>query len=448
MYSILCVDDDRTIVSALAVILKKSGYNVFIALSGSEALEILEKETINIAIIDYKMPYMDGIELLKKIKKDNEDIEVLMLTGHGTIDNAVESIKMGAFDYLIKPFHKNDILNRIDKILKIKNLQNENIQLKSRLKDKYQFNNLIGNTPKMASIFEMISRISNSDSTVLILGDTGTGKEEIAKAIHFSGNRSEKPFNIIDCTSINPNLIESELFGHVKGAFTGAIHDKTGLLNSTEDGTLFLDEIAEIPMFMQVKLLRAIEERVIRPVGSIVSQKLNARIIAATRRNLRDAINKQEFREDLYYRLNVINIDIPPLCDRKDDIPLLVNHFISKYDGGEKLIEEISEEALKKLMEYDWPGNIRELENCIERAFTLGASGKIKLENLPETVRYRDNVSTDKTSKSSITLSDHEKTLIVNSLKKTNGNKRKTAKILNIGVTTLYRKLKKYGIEY
>ena len=446
-YSILCVDNDRNIVNVLSVILKKSGYNVYSAFNGSDALKILEEEQVDIAIIDYKMPEMSGIDLLKKIKDLNYDVEVLILTGYGTIPNAVESIKLGAFDYILKPFYKNDILSRIDKILQFKKLQTENILLKNRLREKYQIKNLIGKTPKMIEIFKMIPKIADSDSIVLILGETGTGKEEIAKAIHYSGIHAQKLFNIVDCASVNPNLFESELFGHIKGAFTGAINDKVGLLKATEDGTLFLDEIAEIPTYIQVKLLRAIEERVIRPVGSIQSQKFNARIIATTSRNLQVAINKREFREDLFFRLNVISIEIPPLRERKDDIPLLINHFINKFGNNRNLIKGVSDEALQVLMDYDWPGNVRELENCIERAFTLGVKGMIETRDLPKSVFVESKKMVISQSGEKITLSEHEEEIITRTLKETEGNKRKAAKSLNIGITTLYRKLKRYGIE-
>ena len=446
-YSILCVDNDRNTLNALSVILKKSGYNVYSALSGYDALKVLEEERVDIAIVDYKMPSMSGIELLKKMKDLQYDVDVLILTGHGTIPSAVESVKLGAFDYILKPFHKDDLLNRIDKILQIKKLQYENVLLKERLKGKYQFKNLIGKTPKMVEMFELISKISNSDSIVLILGETGTGKEEIAKAIHYSGNRSQRIFNVVDCASINPNLFESELFGHVKGAFTGAINDKIGLLKATGDGTLLFDEIAEIPIYIQIKLLRAIEERVVRAVGSIQPQKFDARIIAATSRNLQEAIKKQEFREDLFFRLNVVSIEIPPLRERKDDIPLLINHFIQKFDKNRNLIERISDSALQILLDYNWPGNVRELENYIERAFTLGVKGLIETKDLPKSILSTNKEIIDSQITSESTLSEYEKEIIIKTLKETEGNKRKTAGKLNIGVTTLYRKLKKYNIE-
>ena len=267
-YSILCVDDEKSVVDVLSTILTKSGYSVFTALRGEDALKLLNEKQFDLAIIDYKMPGMNGIDLLKKINALNIDVAVLLLTGYGTIPNAVESIKLGADDYILKPFHKDDILIRIGKILESKMLHAENLLLKTQLQERFQLKNIIGKTPKMVEIIEMIPKLAASDSTVLILGETGTGKEEFSKAIYFSGNRAKKLFNVVDCSTINPNLFESELFGHVKGAFTGAMRDNTGLLKATENGTLFLDEIAEIPIHIQVKLLRAIEELVIRPVGS------------------------------------------------------------------------------------------------------------------------------------------------------------------------------------
>ncbi|NVM04156.1 MAG: sigma-54-dependent Fis family transcriptional regulator [Candidatus Helarchaeota archaeon] len=445
-FSFLCVDDDKNVVNALKIILNKSGFNVFTALNGFEALDILKSEQIDIAIIDYKMPKMNGTELLKKIKKLNHDVEVLILTGHGTIPNAVESIKIGAFDYILKPFHKEDILNSVEKIVQVKKLQDEKVMPESQLKKRYQFDNLIGSTPGMVEILNTIKKIANSNSLVFIIGETGSGKEEIAKAIHYNGIRSQKKFSIIDCASINPNLFESELFGHVKGAFTGAINDKIGLLKATGDGTIFLDEIADIPMYIQVKLLRAIEERVIRPVGSIQPQKFTARIIAATSKNLTEAINKREFREDLYYRLSVVTINVPPLRERSDDIPLLVNHFIQKFDNNRNLINKVSDEALNTLMNYHWPGNVRELKNCIERAFTLGAKRQINLKDLPDNFHAPVNRITESKNADKPTMSEYEKEIIIKAINASKGNKRKAARDLNIGIATLYRKLKKYNL--
>ncbi|MFC1729955.1 sigma-54-dependent transcriptional regulator [candidate division KSB1 bacterium] len=446
VYSILCVDDDKRIIEVLTLILKSAGYKVYSAFRAVEALKIAENEHIDFAIVDYKMPEMNGIELLKEIKDRKSEIEVLILTGHGTIPNAVEAIKLGAFDYIIKPFHKNDLLHRIKKAKDLKNLRQENVLLKSQLKDKYQGKNFVGRTPGMVKINEMIPKIASSNSTVLILGETGTGKEEVAKAIHYSGIRSDKKFNIVDCASINPNLIESELFGHVKGAFTGAIYDKDGLLKATGNGTLFLDEIAEIPVYIQVKLLRAIEEQVVRPVGSVESLKFNARIMAATSRNLEQAIENREFREDLYFRLNVVTVKIPPLRERKDDIPLLVKHFLSKYEDDNKLITGISKEVMNIFMGYGWPGNVRELENCIERAYTLNVQGEIDAADIPEKIAAGTRRSEITAPGDTATMSEHEKAVIIQALEKTGGNKREAARMLKIGVTTLYRKLKKYNI--
>lgn len=442
--SILCVDDDINLVNALKIILNNSNYEVFTASDGFEALDILKEKPIDIAIVDYKMPRMDGVELLKKIKELNREIEVLILTGYGTISNAVECIKIGAFDYIIKPFRKDDIIKRIEKLSKAQTETPKKVVSRSH---QYKFTNLIGKTPKMVEIHNTISKIADSDSTVLILGETGTGKGEIAKAIHNSGNRANRKFSIIDCASINPNLFESELFGHIKGAFTGASKDKTGLLKTTGEGTLFLDEIADIPIYIQVKLLRAIEEKELRPVGAIQPQKFSARIIAATNKNLYEAMEKEEFRKDLYYRLSVVSFEIPPLRERKDDIPLLVDHFIKKYDKNRNLITGITDEVLNIFMEYDWHGNVRELENCIERAFSLGAEGKINVNDLPDTLHAPASRESAVFNSKKSTMSDYEKEIIFKALNASNGNKRQAARDLKIGIATLYRKLKKYNLN-
>ncbi len=446
--SVLCVDDDRNIVNALKIILNSQGFSVLTALNGNDALSLLGREHVDIAIIDYKMPGISGIELLQRIREMGLDIHVLILTGHGSIPNAVESIRLGAFDYVLKPFHKEDLLHRIHKILQISELQHENIELKSQLRERYKFSNLVGNTPEMIGLFDTIAKVADSDAPVLILGETGTGKEEIAKAIHFSGKRAHRMMNIIDCASINPNLFESELFGHVKGAFTGAIHEKKGLLEVSMEGTIFLDEIADIPAQVQVKLLRAIEERVFRPIGSLHAQKFNARIIAATSKNIKEAIRNREFREDLYYRLNVISLEIPPLRERKDDIPVLVKHFFTKFANENSILKAIPDETMSVLIHYEWPGNVRELENCIERAFVLNAHANLRIQDLPANIILhakdedgRENVA------SGITFSEHEKQIIREAIHAANGNKKQAAETLQIGIATLYRKLKKYGIK-
>jgi len=442
--SILCVDDDINLVNALKIILNNSNYRVFTASDGFEALDILKEKPIDIAIVDYKMPRMDGVELLKKIKELNQKVEVLILTGYGTISNAVECIKIGAFDYIIKPFRKDDIIKRIEKLSEART---ETPAKNVTQTHYYKFDNLISKNAKMLEIRNTIVKIADNDSTVLILGETGTGKGEIAKAIHDCGKRTNKNFNIIDCASINPNLFESELFGHIKGSFTGASKDKIGLLKTTGEGTLFLDEIADIPKYIQVKLLRAIEEKELRPVGAIQHQKFSARIIAATNTNLYEAMKKDEFRKDLYYRLSVVSIEIPALRERKDDIPLLVDHFIKKFDKDRKLITGIADEALQVIIEYDWPGNVRELENCIERAFSLGVEGKIGTDDLPYTIHSPDSCSNTVFSAGKGTMSDYEKEIILKALNASNGNKRQAARDLKIGIATLYRKIKRYNLN-
>jgi len=443
-YTILCVDDDVNLVNALKVILRQSNYEVFTATDGFEALNLLKEKQIDIAIVDYKMPRMNGVELLKKIKAFNRDIEVLILTGCGTIPNAVECIKIGATDYIIKPFQKDDIIKRVKKLSQSKTEVRDGV---SSQPHRFTMNNLIGKTPEIVEIFNTIRKIADSDSTVLILGETGTGKGEIAKAIHYGSSRAHKKFRVIDCASINPNLFESELFGHMKGAFTGAVKNKIGLFRTTGGGTLFLDEIADIPQYVQVKLLRSIEEKEYRPVGGIEAQKFTARIIAATNKNLYDALEKNEFRKDLFYRLSVVLIELPPLRERKSDIPLLVDFFIKKYDRDHNLITGITDDALNILMRYDWPGNIRELENCIERAFSIGAKGNIDVKDLPQLILTQGSAKSLVVNGDKTTLSDYEKEVILNALNDSAGNKRRAARYLNIGIATLYRKLKKYNLN-
>ncbi|RKY86012.1 sigma-54-dependent Fis family transcriptional regulator [candidate division KSB1 bacterium] len=441
MYKILCVDDDRNIVNGLSLILRKSGYYVESTCSGREALNMLKKNKYDLTIVDYKMPGVNGTEILNFIKKNKIPTEVIILTGYGTISHAVESIKSGATDYILKPFHKEDLLTRIEKVFEYKKVQDENLKLKNLLKKNYSFKNLISSNYKMVKVFEKIKKVANNDSTILITGETGTGKEEVAKAIHYSGIYREKIFNVVDCTSINPNLIESELFGYRKGAFTGAITEKMGLLKSTSGGTLFLDEIAEIPVNIQVKFLRALEQKEYRPIGSTELERFNARIIAATSRNLEDEIKKGKFRQDLYYRLNVVRIELPPLRERKEDIPLLVNFFLKKYNKSRALIKKVSDEVYEVFQAYNWPGNIRELENCIERAFALDVRDVIRLEDLPphlQTVSFKVKDSSEK----SFSIKESEKDLILKSLKESNGDKKKAAKMLGISLATLYRRLK------
>jgi len=440
---ILCVDDDTNVLSALRRTLEVAGFEVVTASSGKDALTILEKEICDVAILDYMMTEMNGIELIKKIKENCYEVEPLIVTGYSDISLVVEAIKEGAFDYILKPYNEELLISTINKVLKYKRLLYENRILQNQLSEKHKFENLIGSSPEMKRIFSIIEKVKDSNNNVLIHGESGTGKEQIAKAIHYSGNRKDELFIPVDCTAINPNVIESELFGHVKGAFTGAHQTKEGLLKSAGKGTIFLDEIAEIHPNIQAKLLRAIQEMVIKPVGSNKIEKIEARILAATNKDIYEAIEKGEFRKDLFYRLNVVSIKVPPLREHKEDISLLVDHFIKKYGTDEKEIKGITPEAMNVIMAYHWPGNIRQLENCIERAFVLGTGEHIDVKDLPEEI-----TSKKIEKKSGInTLREIEREHIIKTILHFKGNKKRAAETLGIKRSTLYHRIKEYNID-
>ena len=355
-------------------------------------------------------------------------------------------MKLGASDYILKPIDGEQLFVKVEKTAEIHDLKKENVFLKQQLSDKHKFQNIIGASVPMQHVFSVIGKVANQENTVLIQGESGTGKELVAKAIHYNGSRAKKMFIPVDCGSISPNLIESELFGHTKGAFTGAHQKKTGLMKAAGDGTLFFDEIGELPLQMQTKLLRALQEKEIRPVGSNETEKINARIIAATNKNLLEAVEKGDFRIDLFYRLNVVFIDLPPLRERKDDIPVLVRHFIEKFNNETNRIETVEQKAMDMMMEYSWPGNIRELENSIERAFALGASKVLKSEDLSP-LSNSSGTSEVVVSNTRKTLDETVKELIVKSLAFTGGNKLEAARMLGVSRSSLYSKMSKYNLQ-
>jgi len=441
---ILCVDDTPDILSSLERLLKSKGFKVILASSGKDALSILEKEVCDVALIDYMMPEMNGIELISKIKEKNYDVEPLMLTAYGDISLVVKAMKVGAYDYVLKPWNNELLISIINRVLEYKKLLKEKEFLQNQLKEKYRFENLVGSSLSMRKIFEIIEKVKDSDNIVLIQGESGTGKEQVARAIHFSGKRKDRPFVPVDCASLTPNLIESELFGHVKGAFTGADRDKVGLLKSADKGTIFIDEITEISLNIQAKFLRTLQEMVIKPIGSNKSEKIEARIIAATNRDIYKAVKNGEFREDLFYRLNIVLIKIPPLREHKEDIPILVDHFIKEFSNKEKKLKGITAEALSALMNYNWPGNIRELENCIKRSFTLGYGELVDIKEIPEEI-FPKRKEEGAELKNIIAEAEREK--IIHTIMQFNRNKRKSAEVLGIGKSTLYNKLKKYNID-
>lgn len=444
--TILIVDDDPEIRSSLKQVLQKVGYRILLAEDGRVALDLLELETVDVIFADVKMPAMSGIEFLKKVKAEYHDLEIVLVTGYGTIEMAVEAMREGAYDFITKPFKRHTILNVITKAIEKKNLVLENRYLKEQLALNERPRRIIGQSSALKSIMSLVSRVAPIDSTVLINGESGTGKELIARAVHQQSPRRNHRFVAVNCGALAENLLESELFGHVRGSFTGAYRDKDGLFKIASQGTLFLDEIGNISLNLQVKLLRALEEKEILPVGGTRPIPINVRIIAASNRDLNQEVLEGRFREDLYYRVNVLSIDLPPLRERKEDIPLLVQHFIKYHNLNlKKKIEGIDEEALNALLNYQWKGNIRELDNVLERAMILCDEPIITVKYLPVNL-----MSATTTTKPATTLKDslreYERKYILSILKRVGNDKLKAAQILGLSQSTLYRKMSELNI--
>lgn len=453
---ILVVDDEESIREFLEIMLRKEGYEITLAEDGQKAKDLLQKKSFDMIISDLQMPNVTGIELLKYVRQDFPEIIFMMITAFGTAETAVEAMKMGAYDYLTKPFKIDEVRINISNALRSKNLEFENRSLKKELGKEFSFQNIIGNSPAMHHVFDLIKRVSQAPTNILVTGESGTGKEVIAKAIHYNGPLKDRPFVTINCGAIPENLMESEMFGHKKGSFTGAIADKPGLFEVADGGTLFLDEVGELPLSIQVKLLRSLQERVIRRVGATEDTKVDVRIIAATNRNLEEMVQKGTFRQDLYYRLNVIHIKTPSLRERKEDIPLLAHHFLKKYnDKLNKNISSISTEAMESLKKYDYPGNVRELENMIERTVALESGATVLPESLPPLV----NTSTGRklASSNEIEVTDEgvdldkiigqiEKELIIKAIHQANGIKKRAAKLLNITFRSMRYRIEKYNL--
>ena len=445
---ILIIEDDKRLREVLKKILDRAGFEVGISGDGAGGIADIKQDFYDIALTDLKMPGMDGMEVLKTIKKISPQTYVVIMTAYGTIDSAVQAVKNGAFDYITKPFKTEEILVVIQKALEDRDLRKKIRYLTQQAEQKYKFENIIGKSKAMQDVFETIRRVSKSDVTVLITGKTGTGKELVAKAIHFNSERKDKPFVVVNSSAIPETLLESELFGYMKGAFTGALRDKRGLFQEAHEGTLFLDEIGEIPPSVQVKLLRVIEDKNITPVGGTKGEKVNIRLIAATNHELQEEVNKGSFRSDLYYRLKVMSIDLPELKERREDIHLLANHFLKKYDDSlRKEVQRISKGALSLLLDYHWPGNVRELEHAIERAVLICDSEEILPEHLPPEIQFPEEARIKQAGEEGKSLESIEKEYIRMILKKTGGHKSKAASILGIDRRTLYRKLKNYGIK-
>jgi DNA-binding NtrC family response regulator len=442
-YKILVVDDDPEMCGMLSEVLKGEGFSVLATSESLEALKILKKEEFDVIITDLKMKGLRGLDLLRQANKVAPLTPVIIITAFGSIESAIKAMKMGAYDYITKPFQIDEIVLTVRKALETRLLKKEVLRLKKEVESRYDFHHLIGKSPSMQRIYDLIERISDSSSNVLITGESGTGKELVAKAIHYNGIRKEGPFVAVNCAAIPETLLESEMFGYKKGAFTDAKTDKKGLISEADEGTLFLDEITEMPPVLQAKLLRVLEEKEVRPLGDTRSRPVDVRIISTTNRNIQPMIQESHFREDLYYRLKVIDIELPPLRTRKEDIPLLVRHFISKFGRGEKKsVSEISKDAMEVLLNHSWPGNVRELENVIQRAITLSRQDTISPEDLPSClVEEKESNLVQQAFQQKYTMAQLEKEYIRKVLIEVGGNKSKAAEILGYDRKTLYRKI-------
>jgi DNA-binding NtrC family response regulator len=450
---ILIADDELNIRKVLSALLRREGYEVLTAKDGQEAMELLQAGKVQVVITDLKMPIMDGLEVLRFVQRNHPQIPVIIITAHGSIDNAVAALKNGALDYITKPFDKTNLLNIIAKAVKTESLASKDVQVAGPSPDRYK---MIGQTPKIHAIYDMIDKVADTPSNVLITGESGTGKELIAAALHYSSSRKDQAFIKINCAAIPRELMESELFGHERGAFTGAVSSKPGRFELASSGTLFLDEIAEIPIEMQVKLLRVIQESEFERVGGISTIKVDVRLVVATNRTLQQEVEEGRFREDLYYRLNVIPINLPSLRERRDDIPLLIEHFIKKYNAKlNRQVRGITPEALNLLNNHDWPGNIRELENVIERCLLFADHLEIQPVDLPEELLGSSNnlpgasMEEDASMKDIVkqATAELEKDLIIAALAETSGNVTQAAKRLKISRKSLQNKMKDFGLR-
>ncbi len=446
---ILVVDDEQSMCDFMEIMLKKEGYEVATSVSGHEAVQMASSDNYDLIIADLMMPEMSGLELLKKVKSARPEQDFLVMTAFASVDTAIEAMKEGALDYISKPFKVDEIRLVIEKSVKNHNLKKENKELKEKIQKDTSFDNFVGQSEEVSKLKKLAQKVSATDSTVLIRGESGTGKDLIAKAIHSSSERSTGPFITINCAALPETLLESELFGYKKGAFTGAIKDKDGLFKVADGGTFFLDEIGNTSPAIQVKLLRVLEDKIITPVGDTRPVEVDVRLIAATNADLEEDVKGGRFREDLFYRLNVIPIQIPPLRERTEDIPILANHFISAFCQRSNLdLKILTPEALEVLRKYNWPGNVRELENCIERAVLLSRAGNIDVPDFPSKITEENTksiISEDKPENP--TLESIEKAYIYYIMNQTKGKKTKAAKLLGIDNSTLYRKLQRYKFD-
>jgi DNA-binding NtrC family response regulator len=441
---VLIVEDEDLMRELLTKILASENYRIFDASSGEEALKLLQDQTYDLVLTDLRLKAMDGLQLLSEVRTLDPEMVVIVMTAYASVETAVEAMRKGAYDYITKPFINDEIRVMLRRALDQRHLSRENRHLKRELRERYRFESIVGNSEAMEKVYHLIEKVSAISSNVLIFGETGTGKELVARAIHYNSERSDRPFVAVNCGALTETLLESELFGHVKGAFTGAIANKEGFFQKADKGTLFLDELSEVSHALQIKLLRAIQEREVIPVGGREPLKFDVRLIAATNKKLEDEVERGTFREDLFYRINVITVPLPPLRERKEDIPLLVNYFLQKYAQrlGRPSVK-MSREAMQVLVNYDWPGNVRELENMIERAVALCEADLIETTDLPEKLT-QVKIAIRVLDEYEMTLDALEEQHIKKVLQKVGGDKAKASQILGINLSTLYRKLARY----
>jgi two-component system response regulator PilR (NtrC family) len=448
-FKILVVDDEEIIRDSLFYILEKEGYEVQKAENGKAAYDKMLENHFDLVITDIEMPVLKGTELLEKIKTLDVQTSVIIITAFGSLDTAITALRNGASDYILKPVEFDELLFKVKKLFEVRDLLLENKILREEIHRKYDFENIIGKSNSIKKVYEMIEAVAETDSTILISGNSGTGKELVARALHYKSHRKNKPFVAVNCGAISENLIESELFGHKKGAFTGAISDKEGYMKAANGGTLFLDEISEMPPQLQVKLLRAIQEKEYTPVGTTASLSVNTRFIATTNRNLEEEVKAGRFREDLFYRINVVEIHLPSLKERSEDIPLLADHFLNKYRLElNKNIKGIDNEVMRALINHEWKGEVRELENIIERAAIFCKSDFISLQDLPISFRPKaDSLELSFSGSLDDSVRKFERDFILRALENNENNKEKTADAMKVGLSTLYRKLKELDIR-
>ncbi len=446
--SILLIDDDDSLRRIMEFSMTEAGYTVLAAASGEEGLRMFEEQAFDAVVTDITMPGMSGLDVLAKVRKRDPGFPVIVITAYGTIESAVSAMKQGAFDYITKPFNRDELLLTLGKAFKMRRLEQENVELRAEVRDRYRFESIIGNSESIREVLDMAGRTAASEASVLITGESGTGKELVARGIHYNSPRAKGPFVAVNCAAIPETLIESELFGHTKGAFTGAVRDKEGKFELADNGTLFLDEIGDLRIDLQAKILRALQEREVDRVGGSSPVAVDVRVVAATNKDVDRAVKEGGFREDLYYRLSVIRLHMPPLRERRDDIPLLVRHFLNKFSGGAEV--HIDDGALSALTSYGWPGNVRELENAVERAVVLRRGNMITRAELPEKLSREKQSVEDiilNMPEEGISLEDLEKRLINKALEKHKGNQTRAAEYLGLTRPTLIYRMEKYGLK-